>query len=296
MLNKIGRRLLAALAVAGAAIAPQAAAAKEAPALWSVSDHDTTIYLFGTIHLLPADYKWETPAFQTAVADSHELVIETIVDPAHPQPYLNALTQLGFARGLPPITERVPASKRPALLAAIAKSGIPQQQFDQMKTWNAAFRLLQLQFMEMGLQGDDAPETVLREAFTAAGKPVDQLETNYEQLSFFDRLPEASQRQLLEGSLESLDVAKKEFDGMLASWAHGDVQGVAKTFNEDLAQSPEVQRTILRQRNSNWSKWVERRMAQPGTIMVAVGAGHLAGSASLIEQLKRDGLHVRRLQ
>ena len=136
----------------------------------------------------------------------------------------------------------------------------------------------------------------MREAFTAAGKPVDQLETNYEQLSFFDRLPEASQRQLLEGSLESLDVAKKEFDGMLASWAHGDVQGVAKTFNEDLAQSPEVQRTILRQRNSNWSRWVERRMAQPGTIMVAVGAGHLAGSASLIEQLKRDGLHVRRLQ
>ena len=53
MLKKIMRRVLLALGLAAAAIAPQAAEAKATPALWSVSDADTTIYLFGTIHLLP---------------------------------------------------------------------------------------------------------------------------------------------------------------------------------------------------------------------------------------------------
>ena len=44
------------------------------------------------------------------------------------------------------------------------------------------------------------------------------------------------------------------------------------------------------------SKWIEQRMAQPGAIMVAVGAGHLAGRDSVIDLLKRDGYRVRRLQ
>jgi uncharacterized protein YbaP (TraB family) len=37
-------------------------------------------------------------------------------------------------------------------------------------------------------------------------------------------------------------------------------------------------------------------MAQPGTIMVAVGAGHLAGPDSVLELLKRRGLRVSRVQ
>jgi uncharacterized protein YbaP (TraB family) len=37
-------------------------------------------------------------------------------------------------------------------------------------------------------------------------------------------------------------------------------------------------------------------MAQPGTILVAVGAGHLAGKDSVLEKLRTDGYKVRRLQ
>ena len=37
-------------------------------------------------------------------------------------------------------------------------------------------------------------------------------------------------------------------------------------------------------------------MAQPGRIMIAVGAGHLAGKDSVIARLKQDGYRVRRLQ
>src|ERR1700709_809468 len=33
------------------------------PAMWKLSDRDTTIYLFGTFHLLPQGQNWRTPAF-----------------------------------------------------------------------------------------------------------------------------------------------------------------------------------------------------------------------------------------
>jgi uncharacterized protein YbaP (TraB family) len=37
-------------------------------------------------------------------------------------------------------------------------------------------------------------------------------------------------------------------------------------------------------------------MQRPGTVLVAVGAGHLAGHDSVVEMLKQRGYKVRRVQ
>ncbi len=132
--------------------------------------------------------------------------------------------------------------------------------------------------------------------FRALGKPIGELETNVEQLGFFDRLPEAAQRTLLEGAIEQDSSMHEEFAGMLKAWSRGDVEGIAKTFDRDFSASPALQQALIRQRNANWSKWIEQRMAQPGAVMIAVGAGHLAGKDSVLEMLKKDGYSVRRLQ
>jgi len=295
-MNKFLQRLFAPVAAllslgsAAEARAPHLAR----PALWEVSDPDTTIYLFGTIHLLPSDMQWRTAKLDQALASSQELVVETIVDDKNPTKLMSAMASLGLAKGLPPILERVPAAERPALEAAIKKSGVPAQAYNSMKTWMAAFLLLSNQFKELGLSG--GVEAVLRSDFAAHNKPIGELETNLEQLSFFDRLPESAQRNLLEGAIENSASMKKEFGGMLGSWARGDVEGIATTFNHDLSDSPALKQALLVQRNANWSKWIEQRMTQPGAVMIAVGAGHLAGTYSVLELLKKDGYKVRRLQ
>jgi hypothetical protein len=264
------------------------------PALWEVSDPDTTIYLFGTIHLLPQNMQWRTAKFDQALAGSQELVVETIVDDKNPAKLMSAMASIGFASGLPPLAERVPAAKRPALTAAVKKIGLPPQALDRMKTWTAALILLGPKFKELGLSG--GVEGVLREAFTTQGKPIGELESNIEQLSFFDKLPEPAQRALLEGAIEDKGAMDEDFSGMLKAWTRGDVAGIAKTFDKDLSASPALQQTLIRQRNANWSKWIVRRMAEPGAVMIAVGAGHLAGKDSVLEMLKKDGYKIRRVQ
>ena len=299
MLKGFGRRLLGALGIAtatGAAIAPQAAEARNAPALWSVSDADTTVYLFGTIHLLPEHYQWRSPALDKAVNQSQELVVETLVDDKNPQALVSTLMRMALASGLPPIDQRVDPSKRAALDAAIAKSGIPKVALDRMKTWAAAFMLLGDQFRDMGLKAGEGVEPVLKSSFTSEGKPIGQLETNAEQLGFFDSLPEKAQRALLEGAVDSPKASSDQFNAMLSSWQHGDVKAIARSFNHDLAASPELRDALLRRRNADWARWIEERMKQPGSVMIAVGAGHLAGDDSVVDLLKRDGLHVHRVQ
>jgi uncharacterized protein len=300
MMKKLFQRLfapVAALLAVGSATPVQARDSTAArPALWEVSDQDTKIYLFGTIHLLPDNYQWRSTKFDKALEGSQQLVVETIVDQKNPGKFMAAMASLAFAQGLPPLAERVPADKRAALAAAIRESGYPPQALDRMKTWAAAFTLLQIQFKKLGLKGDEGVEAVLRNSFTSEGKPIGELETNLEQLGYFDRLPEGAQRQFLEGSIDGSDAMKTEFHGMLAAWSRGDVEGIAKTFNHDLSASPDLQNALLTRRNANWSRWIEQRMAEPGAVFIAVGAGHLAGRGSVIDLLKKDGYKVTRLQ
>jgi uncharacterized protein YbaP (TraB family) len=300
MLRTFLRRACAALGLS-LAVAASPAAAKAVrpatPALWAVSDADTTIYLFGTIHLLPDKYQWRTSKFDQAIEGSRQLVVETIVDNKNPQKLMAAMASLAFnTPNLPPLAQRVPPAKRTALVAAVKKSGFPPQALDRMETWAAAITLLGNQFKDMGLKGEEGVETVLRNTFTTEGKPIGELESNVEQLGFFDKLPQSAQEQLLEGSIDDSKSVTKEFQGMLGAWARGDVGAIAETFNHDLAGSPELRQALIRQRNANWSKWIEQRMAQPGEIMIAVGAGHLAGPDSVIALLERDGYRVRRVQ
>jgi len=299
MLTKFIKRGLAALGLVSLAVAPTTAAearSSRGPALWQVSDKDTTVYLFGTIHLLPRESQWRTSKLDEAVQKSQTLVLETLIDTSNPQQLAGVMASLGFSSGLPPLATRVDPSKRAALETAIAKTRIPRPMFDRMESWAAAFTLLGVQFQTLGVEGEQGVEAVLRKSFAASGKPVDQLETNQEQLSFFDRLPESAQRQLLEGAIENPQAMRTQFDGMLKSWLAGDVDDIGKTFNRDLQSSPELKAALLTRRNFNWSQWIERRMKQPGTVMVAVGAGHLAGEESVQRYLQSRGYKVKRLQ
>lgn len=278
----------------GAAAPADAKAAK--PALWKVYDRDTEIYLFGTVHLLPPGTQWRTAKFDKAANDAGTLVVETIIDEKNPQAFAMELARLSVRPGLPPVLDRVRPDKRADLQTVITKAGIPVAALNNMETWAAAFALLQLQFKELGVSGTDGVELALRNAFAAAGKPIQQLETNSQQLGFFDALPESAQRELLEGAVESPAAAKQQFDAMLAAWMSGDVDAIGQTFNAEFQTSPELKQALLLRRNANWSYWLETRMAQPGKVLVAVGAGHLAGSDSVVELLKKRGFRVKRVQ
>ncbi|MEO6247356.1 MAG: TraB/GumN family protein [Sphingomicrobium sp.] len=291
-------RVLGLLGVAAAATSTTADARPPAvrPAMWQVSDADTNIYLFGTFHLLPPGYRWETPAITDAVSKSGQLYVETLIDDKHPEKLAAELGQVGFAENLPPLANRVDPALRPQLATAIKASGIPATYFDKMKTWAAAFTLVGTQFRSLGLKGEAGVEPALRKEFEGAGKPVGQLETNSEQLGFFNTLSVGAQRAFLEGAISEPDKVRGEFADMLSSWGRGDVAGIARSFNADLADSPELKAALLSRRNANWSRWIEQRMQQPGTVMVAVGAGHLAGDESVINLLQSQGYKVTRVQ
>ncbi|HEX5183356.1 MAG TPA: TraB/GumN family protein [Allosphingosinicella sp.] len=274
---------------------PAPAAAHGHPAIWKLADKDTTIYLFGTFHLLPQGENWRTPAFDKALASSDELVMEIPnIDDA------NALAQsmlkLAVQPGLPPLVERVPPEKRAGLKAMIAESGIPEPVLDRMKTWAAALLLDAVIFKRLHLDPNAGVEETLIGPWRKSGKPLEGLETAEQQFGLFDHLSDSAQRAFLIDEVDELDKAKPEFDAMIRAWISGDVAGIARTFNDDMKDSPELRKALLVDRNARWADWLKARMAKPGTLFVAVGAGHLAGPESVEAMLATRGVKVTRVQ
>jgi uncharacterized protein YbaP (TraB family) len=263
--------------------------------MWKLADADTTIYLFGSFHLLPNGEQWRTPVFEKALAGSDTLVLE-VANLDDPSALIASLMKLAISPNLPPLVERVPAEKRDALKAMIADSGIPEAALDKMETWAAGLLLTGVTFKRLGLDPNAGVEHSLMEPWRKSGRPIEGLETIDQQLGYFDGLSEDAQRKFLVGLLESPEKGRTEFAAMLTAWEKGDVAGIARTFDDETQMSAELRRTLMAERNARWSEWLKARLDRPGTVFVAVGAGHLAGADSVLRLLAAKGLKVTRLQ
>lgn len=302
-LRTSGRILAAALAAAALAgcaarVQPEAGAspALEArPAMWRLKDEDTTIYLFGTIHALPEGIEWRSARLDRALAEAEELVLE-IADTGDQAAAARLMMELGTAEGLPPILERVPAERRDILRELVADSGIPIQAFDRMKSWAAALVLTAINFQRMGATGERGVESVIGAPWREGGRTVIGLETAEQQLGFFDQLSEEAQRAFLASVTDDPEEARRLFEAMVAAWSAGDVEAIARTFNAEESMTAELREILLTRRNARWAEWLKQRMERPGTLFVAVGAGHLAGEGSVQDMLTQRGVRSDRVQ
>jgi uncharacterized protein len=281
------------LAFALIACGSSAPAAPAKPAMWKVSDPDTTIYLFGTVHVLPRDVKWRTPRFDRVLASADELVLE-INDQDDKAALADTYAKIAVATAPGPVLDRVPADKRAALEALIRKAKLTPEQLAPLDTWAVAITLARVAYQEAGATTQAGVENTLRSSFE--GKPVLGLETTAQQLGYFDKMPEEVQRKLLVSILDDAGDATTEIRRMMDAWASGNVGSIAKTFDDELKKAPEIAKVLIDDRNANWVSWVRNRLDQPGTVLVAVGAGHLAGKGSVIDLLKKQGMKVQRVQ
>ncbi len=278
----------AALAAASPAAAPLSAAplsaaptspahaAPEAatPAMFVIRDADTTIYLFGTFHALDGRSEWFAAAVGDAFAQSQELVLETLI----PQ-------RIAGAAPLPP--------PKPAFNNW---SVAPSASF--LATTRMALRAGRAR----GMQVDNGADMVLRRAAEALGKPVGGLETIESQLNMFTHLPletgaapaprAGEPVATAAATMEDLSDAMAE---MQAAWKRGDQSVFVRMLGELRSSSPETYRALFAARNARWADWVGARMETPGTVFVAVGAGHLAGSDSLLVRLAELGIESARV-
>lgn len=286
-----GRRFAAALLPLLLAACQTQPAVEARPAMWLVEDADTHIYLLGTMHALPAGTDWDGGKVADAIGAADELMLE--LSPRELAAAGEVFQELAPRSAPLAMSARLPAKALAGYRAIEAGDDLGG---DALDDWAVLVMMGQRVAQRADLSPSDGVEAGLTAAFEKAGKPIGGLESAKAQLMLFETLDPATQRVLLVRAAENSARAESDVLAMTSAWSRGDTDALARVVNEDVNEVPAARKAILTDRNRRWSGWIERRLDQPGTVLMAVGAGHLVGADSVPAMLRARGLKVTRIQ
>lgn len=270
---------------------PQATGA--GPALWVIRDADSTLYLFGTVHVLRPTTAWGSPRVDAAF-DSADQVWFEISNPDDQMAIVPLIQQHGLSPDRQ-LSHLITTGQLTLLDSAARSIGSNAVQMDVFRPWLAALTLSVAPLTAAGYDPRSGVELTLKARADAAGKPVRGFETIDKQVRILAGMPESEQLAYLASTLESLEGATVELDRMVEAWASGDVATLEAVGVEEMqSESPGLYRALLVQRNTDWADQIQTLLAGSGTVFIAVGAAHLAGDDSVQEILEDRGLTVTR--
>jgi uncharacterized protein len=153
-----------------------------------------------------------------------------------------------------------------------------------------------------GMQVDNGADMVLRRTAEAEGKNVEGLETLELQMNMFNHLRTAAAPATPANAKpgdrvpsQSMQSLSKTMAQMQSAWKRGDQSVFVELLDQLHASSPDTYRMMFTERNARWADWIAARMQTPGTVFVAVGAGHLAGNDSVLVRLAEKGIESQRV-
>ena len=263
------------------------------PALWVVRDADTTICLFGTFHLLDGR-PWFNDEIRTAFDASNELVLEAII-PEDQSAMVGMIRRYAVDPAGRKLSDRLSPEQNAALAAELARMGAPAGAFDPLEPWYAAMTVAVVAAQRLGIDATNGPETTLSAAARARNIPIGELKGFEWQMRLFDNMPEPQQIEWLADTLAHSGEIAGKLAPMLAAWSSGDAETIATLLNEDVDDDPALHRLLFTDRNATWAAWIQERMSRPGTVFIAVGAGHLAGPDGVQTMLRARGLTATRV-
>lgn len=275
--------------------APPSVAARDAdPALWVLRDADTTIYLFGTIHVLQPGLSWFDEAVATAFESAEELRTEVVM-PDDPATLVPVMLSFAVAANGPTLREQLTPAQREIYVAGLQRRGLAPEPLDRFEPWFVGLQVSLSTLLALGMNPEHGVEEVLRAAAKSRGMRTSAFETVEEQMEFIRSTPRAEQIASMLETLGDDARATQELRDLVDSWAEGQPERTGELINDSMRDMPVTARLLLTDRNRRWARSLKERMAEPGTVFVAVGAGHLAGRDSVQDFLAGYGLHAERV-
>jgi uncharacterized protein YbaP (TraB family) len=265
------------------------------PALWAIKDKDSTIYLFGTVHVLKPQTAWRSPKIAKAFAAADDVVME-IEQPEDPKTIQPLMLKYGIDQAAPLPTKLTPETYR-KLQAAAQSMGFGPEGLDTMRPWLAALTVSLTPLRTAGYDPDSGVEKLLTAQAKAVGKPISAFETMEQQIRFFADMTPAQEIQLLDSTLDDIDDDPAKVDALVAAWAADDQKELKKQMVDEMRRDyPQVYALLLVNRNRDWAQQLKVKLAGSGVSFVAVGAGHLTGPDSLQAQLAKLGIKAVRVK
>ena len=268
------------------------------PAVWTMSDEDTTVHLFGFTQVLKPGVAWQSAAYKNALETSDTVLLETHSDDPQEQAAMQQTVQkIGLYSDGQTLTSVLSSEEAEEIGAVTQSIGLPLAGLNPLKPWLASIQLGVISITKQGYDLAHPPAGDISQTAEASDKTIESLEGPTHLMEKIAALPEDEQVKMLVHSVRTLRDDPDQMERLNAAWLQGDVPEIGEILHgEGGAWSSDlVYKTMLVDRNKAWRDQIKKRMeTETGTIFVAVGLGHLAGKDSLVNMLEAEGYVVTR--
>lgn len=270
--------------------------AHAASPVWAIRGAHNTVYLAGSIHLLPAQDAALPRGFERAYADSAKLVMELDLGKTDPLEVAGWMAEHGALPEGTNLRGVIGEQRYSQVSAAAGDLGLATQMLDHQAPWVVGIELADLEYMHLGFDPSQGVEEQLVQRAQTDGKPIVGLETLSEELGGLEALSREDQLKLLDQTVSELKDSDSEMHSVLAAWRRGDAAALATLLGKEYRSFPALYRPLVTVRNQRWLPQVEQLLKSPGNTLVVVGALHLVGQEGLLELLRRDGYTATQLE
>jgi uncharacterized protein YbaP (TraB family) len=268
--------------------------------LWEISGKDLAApsYLYGTIHMIPAENYFLTEATEVAFDKSTRIAFEIDTEEmTNPAAMMGLLSKM-YMNNDTTLADLLPEEDYEMVATHFEEMSMPMMFMGKIKPM--FLTILAGEDMKpgenpmsmMGGEGMKSYELELTERAKTAEKPIVGLETAEFQMSLFDSIPYTAQAKML---LETVRTEKEEdgeeinaMDQMIELYTTQDIVGMQSLMSDDPAGIGGYEELLLLKRNRKWIPVMEALMTEE-TVFFAVGAGHLAGDEGVIALLRKAG-------
>lgn len=273
----------------------KARARNDGPAIWKVTDHDSTLYLFGTLHLLPEEADWLRDDLKAVMREAGTVFFEVDTTERGRIDATVISAQLGFRQDGLRLADSLD-NYQLKLLDAVAHNGnIPLATLDSMKPWLASEFLTLHAAQNAGLSADLSADEALKSMARRQQKNVIYLETVEEPIRAIADLPEGLQLEVLTETMEDFDTIGDQLLRLVEGWRVGQTDFMTQQMIDPLKlEANEMYQSVLVKRNEKWAGVLIPHLEGAGTSVVAVGVAHLLGDESLLKAFEEAGYTVER--
>ena len=298
------KRLLSLLLLSGLATLPLLAQThppedsflpREKALLWRITGPELPqpSYLYGTIHLIGKEDFHLSDSLLAALDRAQEVVFEVDLEQINNLPAQMGLLMKTFMDGDLTLRDLLSEQDYALVEEHFRKMGLPLFLFERMKPlFLSVFASAALSPDGLSLGQAVSYEFELMDLARAKGKRMGGLETIEFQMSIFDSIPYREQAQMLVETIrngsEGADLEK-----MVHLYKDQDIQAMVELMGgEEAGGFEDYEHLLLTLRNRNWIPIMEEKMHK-GSVLFAVGAGHLAGADGVIALLRQKGYSVQ---
>lgn len=269
----------------------------DGPAIWKISDPDSTLYLFGTVHLLPDEADWLRNDLRAAFDEVGTLYFETPDDDEANLQASMLQQQYGLYESGQRLTDYLNNSALNQLTAAIHNVKLREEVIISFKPWLVADILSLAAAEAEGFKAENSADAVLRARAEGDGKVIKYLDDMRTYIEAVALLPDYVQIEALEGTIRKFDKIGSDIKIVNDAWIVGNTATLeTQLMAEAQKKSPEMYKALFTDRNAKWAKTLDDFLQGDTNAMAVVGIGHLLSDDGLPTRFRELGYDVERVR